>query len=395
MTTRKRFSQAKGLPSRGCAPAVDLGSDDGVSRLSISGCWTVREAARLEQTLSRLSLPSAGDGTKRCEIDLSSLEHLDTAGAWLLNKTADVWGRMGVTPQFVGVTEPHAILLDEVREHRVQVVAPSISAPPPSNIIADLGRGATHVGAFTYALVGLLGAVTTTILNTLFRPWRFRGTAFLHHLEHAGLRAIPIISLICVLIGAVVMQQGALQLAYYGAESYAVQLVSVLSLREVGVLLTSIMVAGRSGAAFTAEIGSMKMREEIDAMRTLGVNPLETLVVPRVLALLVALPLLTFVADIMCLVGGGIIAVTMLAMDPFDYILRLHDATEVRHFLVGMLKTPLAALSIALIGCLEGMKVRGSAESLGHHVTSAVVKSIFVVIILDAVFALFLSAMGI
>ena len=191
------------------------------------------------------------------------------------------------------------------------------------------------------------------------------------------------------------MQQGAVQLGYYGAEPYAVNLVGILSLREVGVLLTAIMVAGRSGSAFTAEIGSMKMREEIDAMRTLGINPLETLVVPRVLALAVALPLLTFVADIMCLLGGGIVAVLMLDMDPLDYILRMHDAIVPRHFFVGMIKTPFAALSIALIGCLEGLKVRGSAESLGFHVTSAVVKSIFVVIILDAVFALFLSTIGI
>lgn len=395
MTARKRFTPERGLPSRGRAPDAALASLDGGVRLVVSGCWTVREVTRIERILNHLRLPTASNNATRAEIDLADLEYLDTAGAWLLNKTADLWAAIGLAPQFVGVTEKHAILIDEVRSHAPALVSGQTPERKPDSIISDLGRTAAQISQFVYALIGFLGAVSATLISTMARPWRFRRTAFVYHLEHAGLRAIPIVSLICLLIGAVIMQQGAVQLQYYGAEELALQLVAILSLREVGVLLTAIMVAGRSGSAFTAEIGSMKMREEIDAMRTLGINPLETLVVPRVLALVVALPLLTFVADIMCLVGGGIVAVIMLGMEPFDYITRMHDAIVPRYFFVGMIKTPFAALCIALIGCLEGLKVHGSAESLGRHVTSAVVKTIFIVIILDAVFALFLSAIGI
>jgi phospholipid/cholesterol/gamma-HCH transport system permease protein len=197
------------------------------------------------------------------------------------------------------------------------------------------------------------------------------------------------------LIGAVVMQQGVVQLKPFGAEPFAVNMVAILALREVGILLTAIMVAGRSGSAFTAEIGSMKMREEIDAMRTLGIDPMDTLVLPRVLALVVALPLLTFLGDITGLIGGGVMAIAVLGLDVPTYIDKLHDAIDFQHFMAGMIKAPFAAVIIGLVGCLEGLKVEGSAESLGTHVTSAVVKAIFLVIILDAVFAMFLSGIGV
>jgi phospholipid/cholesterol/gamma-HCH transport system permease protein len=171
-------------------------------------------------------------------------------------------------------------------------------------------------------------------------------------------------------------------------------MVAILALREVGILLTAIMVAGRSGSAFTAEIGSMKMREEVDAMRTLGIDPMDTLVLPRVLALIVALPLLTFIGDLTGLIGGGVMAMAVLGLDASTYIDKLREAADMQDFLVGMIKAPFAALIIGLVGCLEGLEVQGSAESLGKHVTSAVVKSIFLVIILDAVFAMFLSGIG-
>jgi phospholipid/cholesterol/gamma-HCH transport system permease protein len=226
------------------------------------------------------------------------------------------------------------------------------------------------------------------------QPWRFRVTSFVHHLDHAGLRAVPIVALICFLIGAVVMQQGVVQLKAFGAELFAVNMVAILALREVGILLTAIMVAGRSGSAFTAEMGSMKMREEVDAMRTLGIDPMDTLVLPRVLALIVALPLLTFIGDLTGLIGGGVMAMAVLGLDASTYIDKLREAADMQDFLAGMIKAPFAALIIGLVGCLEGLEVKGSAESLGKHVTSAVVKSIFLVIILDAVFAMFLSGIG-
>ena len=227
------------------------------------------------------------------------------------------------------------------------------------------------------------------------QPWRFRTTSFIHHLDHAGFRAVPIIALICFLIGAVVMQQGVVQLKPFGAEPFAVNMVAILALREVGILLTAIMVAGRSGSAFTAEIGSMKMREEIDAMRTLGIDPMDTLVLPRILALVVALPLLTFLGDLMGLAGGGLMAFAVLGLDASNYLDKLRDVVDFQHFMAGMIKAPFAAVIIGLVGCLEGLKVEGSAESLGTHVTSAVVKAIFLVIIFDAVFAMFLSGIGV
>jgi phospholipid/cholesterol/gamma-HCH transport system permease protein len=226
------------------------------------------------------------------------------------------------------------------------------------------------------------------------RPWRFRWVSFIHHVEHTGLRAVPIISLICLLIGAVVTQQGILQLQQFGAEPMAVDMVGILALREVGILLTAIVVAGRSASAFTAEIGTMKTREEIDAMRTLGIDPIEVLVLPRIAALVITLPILAFIGDLMCLLGGAIMAFVYLDIGMSAFLERVHDAINVRHFMVGLVKAPLAAIIIGLIGCLEGLSVEGSAESLGMHVTISVVKAIFVVIVFDAMFAMFLSASG-
>ena len=255
-------------------------------------------------------------------------------------------------------------------------------------------KALTGVWSDAIQLTSFLGEVTAGFARMVMQPWRFRPKSFVHHLDHAGLRAVPIIALICFLIGAVVMQQGVVQLKPFGAEPFAVNMVAILALREVGILLTAIMVAGRSGSAFTAEIGSMKMREEIDAMRTLGIDPMDTLVLPRVLALIVALPLLTFIGDITGLMGGGVMAIAVLGLDVSTYIDKLHETVDMQHFMAGMIKAPFAALIIGLVGCLEGMSVAGSAESLGKHVTSAVVKAIFLVIILDAVFAMFLSAIG-
>ncbi|MEO0619360.1 MAG: ABC transporter permease [Pseudomonadota bacterium] len=374
------------------AQAVLL-TDDGAMRLRAQGCWTIDRAGELDRLLERLLVASQGVARAQVVVDCGRLEHLDTAGAWLLRRAALELARGRGAPRFIALQDRHALLLETVD------VPPSDAAGHArtrrSSIITDIGAATVRAAAFGYALIGFLGMMVVTIARVALTPRLWRPNAFVHHIEHVGLRAVPIIVLICVLIGAVVMQQGAAQLAGYGAQVYAVDLVAILSLREIGVLLTAIMVAGRSASAFTAEIGAMRMREEIDALRTLSIDPMVVLVVPRVLALLVMLPLLTFVANVACLAGGGVIAALALGMEPFDYLLRLQDALELRHLVVGMIKTPFIAVSIALIGCLEGMRVTGSADSLGRHVTSAVVKAIFVVIVLDAVFALFLSAIGV
>jgi phospholipid/cholesterol/gamma-HCH transport system permease protein len=295
---------------------------------------------------------------------------------------------------YAGATEGFRILIEEVHR-RGSAVRPEIEKQNPIEQFVDSStKVVTGVWSDAVQLTAFLGEVSAGFLRLLRQPWRFRTTSFFHHLDHAGLRAVPIIALICFLIGAVVMQQGVAQLRPFGAEPFAVNMVAILTLREIGVLLTAIMVAGRSGSAFTAEIGSMKMREEIDAMRTLGIDPMDTLVLPRVLALIVALPMLTFLGDIMGLAGGGLMAFGVLGLDMSTYLDKLHEAVTMEHFMAGMVKAPFAAIIIGLVGCLEGLRVEGSAESLGTHVTSAVVKAIFLVIILDAVFAMFLSGIG-
>ncbi len=382
------------LPTRGRAPGFRVELRGVVLSLIATGSWTVREAATLDRELNSLILPIPPSSEFTGEVDVSHVEQLDTAGAWLLHRTVQAWSAHGIGTQFVGARENHSILLDEV-VRRAGAMQP---APGKSNalvrLLADAGRTFSELGRDAVLLTNFLGSLTTVLGRVIVRPWRFRGVSFVHHVESTGLRAVAIVSLTCLLVGAVLMQQGALQLRDFGAEALSINMLGVLVLREMGVLLTAIMVAGRSGSAFTAEIGAMKMREEIDAMRTLGIDPMETLVVPRVLALVITLPLLTFLGDMMCFLGGGLVAVFYLGLEPAAFLERLHDAVSLRHFAVGMIKAPFAAIVIAMVGCLEGMKVKGSAESLGIHVTSAVVKSIFLVIVLDAIFAMFLPGLG-
>ncbi len=361
-------------------------------RLKAWGLWTIREAALIERQMAALKLPK---GTSIAGIfDLSDVERMDTAGAWILKRATDRWRDAGMQVAIEGESDTVRVLLDEVSARKEATHIPDTRPSPFIRFLREMLDVIGGIGRDVVMLIAFLGALATTFARVLLQPWRFRWVPFVHHLEHVGLRAVPIIVLICSLIGAVVLQQGAVQLQKFGAEALSLNMLGILSLREVGVLLTAIMVAGRSGSAFTAEIGSMKMREEIDAMRTLGIDPMETLVLPRILALVLILPLLTFIGDVACLAGGAVMAKFYLGLDMVTYFDRLQDAVAVRHFWAGMLKAPFIALAIGIVGCLEGMKVAGSAESLGRHVTSAVVKSIFLVIILDAIFAIFFSIIG-
>ncbi|MEZ0280292.1 MlaE family ABC transporter permease [Methyloceanibacter sp.] len=364
-------------------------------RLIASGAWTVAEATKLDAALKRLRVPIPPTPDFTGEMDIAGIAEIDTAGAWLLQRTAASWQAGGLRTHYAGATEGFRILIEEVQT-RGNVERPKIKKTGAGQqLVEDVTKALTGVWSDAIQLTSFLGEVTAGFARMVVQPWRFRPKSFVHHLDHAGLRAVPIIALICFLIGAVVMQQGVMQLKPFGAEPFAVNMVAILALREVGILLTAIMVAGRSGSAFTAEIGSMKMREEIDAMRTLGIDPMDTLVLPRILALVVALPLLTFIGDLMGLAGGGLMAFAVLGLDASNYIDKLRDVVDFQHFMAGMIKAPFAAVIIGLVGCLEGLKVEGSAESLGTHVTSAVVKAIFLVIILDAVFAMFLSGIGV
>jgi phospholipid/cholesterol/gamma-HCH transport system permease protein len=363
-------------------------------RLRAHGKWTIREIARLQGEIERVIMPSTLFAELSGEIDLSGVGRLDIAGAWLVVSTRKDWSARGLETSVVAASMEHDILIREVTNSDAAGQPRESVKSPFRHFLEDIVRGVEGLGRDAAMIIGFLGAVAASFLNVLLHPRRMRWTALVHQLEHVGFRAIGIISLICFLIGAVILQQGVVQLRYYGAEPLAVNMLGVLTLREVGVLLTAIMVAGRSGSAFTAEIGSMKMREEIDAMRTIGIDPLEVLVLPRILALMLVTPLLVFIGNLMCFAGGGMMASVYLGLDWPAYIDNLHGAMEMRHFLAGMLKAPFAALIIGLVGCLEGFKVEGNAESLGFHVTVAVVKAIFLVIIFDAVFAMFLAAIG-
>jgi phospholipid/cholesterol/gamma-HCH transport system permease protein len=383
------------LPTQARAPGFRVELRGTTFRLIATGAWTVAEAAKLDSALKRLRVPIPPTSDFTGEMDIAGIAEIDTAGALLLQRTVTTWEKSGLRTRYAGATEGFRVLIEEV-QRRSRAERPKLEKPNAlKQFTADMVNTLTGVAGDAVQLTAFLGEVTAAFLRLFREPWRFRTTSFVHHLDHVGFRAVPIIALICFLIGAVVMQQGVVQLKPFGAEPFAVNMVAILALREVGILLTAIMVAGRSGSAFTAEIGSMKMREEIDAMRTLGIDPMDTLVLPRVLALVLALPLLTFLGDMMGLAGGGLMAFAVLGLDTSNYLDKLREAIDFQDFAAGMIKAPFAAAIIGLVGCLEGMKVEGSAESLGKHVTSAVVKAIFLVIILDAVFAMFLSGIGV
>jgi phospholipid/cholesterol/gamma-HCH transport system permease protein len=384
--------QEKDQPTQQSAQAVL--KDGARPRLVLSGSWSVGRLVRIEAHLAK-AMPERARVTRTpLDLDMAGLSDLDTAGAWRILRLMDELRALGYDVAVAGALEKHRIFLSEINARKA---GPVPEQPRPSSVLLALK---SLVGFITELvrdvadLTSLLGATTLGIGRAILQPWRFRWVPLVHHLEHVGLRAIPIITLICFFIGAVLMQQSIVQLRQFGAETFSINMLGILTLREVGVLLVSIMVAGRSASAFTAEIGTMKMREEVDAMRTMGIDPLQTLVIPRVLALLIALPMLTLWGNMMCLAGGAMMAWVYLGYDTSVFLQQLNDAISMRHFVVGMVKAPFAALIIGLVGCLEGLRVRGSAESLGFQVTRAVVKAIFLVIMLDALFAIFLSAAG-
>jgi phospholipid/cholesterol/gamma-HCH transport system permease protein len=261
-------------------------------------------------------------------------------------------------------------------------------------MLDQIGRTVVGIGSTIIGLVDMLGAVLAAAGHVLIRPRSFRLTSTIHHLEQVCWRAVPIVVLITFLIGCIISQQGIFHFRRFGADIFVVDMLGVLVLREIGVLLVAIMVAGRSGSAYTAELGSMKMREEIDALRTMGFDPIEVLVLPRMLALVLALPILAFLGAMAALYGGGLVAWLYGGVDPEAFLQRLRDAISIDHFIVGMVKAPVMAAVIGIVACVEGLAVQGSAESLGQHTTASVVKGIFFVIVMDGVFAIFFASIG-
>lgn len=357
-----------------------------------SGSWTVANATTLER-LAEAVTPQL-NGSDFVKVDMAEVRELDTLGAWMLEKISRRATAAGHRMEVTGVADNYAGLIEEVRQVNRQNPAPAPAPNPVVTKIDEIGRSAAGATEDLAVFLQMLGALFVAIFGVLRRPKSLRLTSLVYQLYKVGWQAIPIIVLITFLIGAIIAQQGIFHFRKFGADSYVVDMVGILVLRELGVLIVAIMVAGRSGSAYTAELGSMKMREEVDALSTMGLDPVEVLILPRVIALVCALPILAFIGSMAALYGGGLVAWFYGGMGPAIFIARLHDAVSVTHFEVGIIKAPFMALVIGLVACSEGLRVKGSAESLGRQTTTSVVKSIFLVIVLDGLFAVFFASIG-
>jgi phospholipid/cholesterol/gamma-HCH transport system permease protein len=360
--------------------------------LAAGGDWTADNAARLERLVNAATPKRAT--VRDVEIDMSGIASLDTYGAWLLERILREASDNGAHARVLRLPDRFRTLVETV--HSTAGIAGP--ARDTSNLIvfalSTVGRNMVEVARSLNQIAFMLGAVTMAWLRASFRPTTFRWTSMVNQVDLVGWRAVPIILLITFLIGAILAQQGIFHFKKFGADIYVVDMVGILVLREVGVLIVCVMVAGRSGSAYTAELGSMKMREEIDALQTMGLDPISILILPRIVALVIAVPMLTFIGSMAALYGGGLVAWLYGGIPPEVFLQRLREAISTDHFLVGLLKAPFMALIIGIVSCVEGLQVQGSSESLGLQTTSAVVKSIFLVIVLDGVFAIFFAAIN-
>ncbi len=360
--------------------------------LAGAGAWTADHAGALEALVESVGCQRAS--VRAVAIDMAQVERLDTFGAWLLERMVRFWTDGGADARIQGLPEHYRGLIEEVHQANRASAEKRRAAPAFIEILGSIGRTMVEVGQDLLRFVQMLGELAATILRIFVHPRVLRLTSVVHHLDRVGWQAVPIILLITFLIGAIIAQQGIFHFRKFGADVYVVDMVGILVLREVGVLIVTVMVAGRSGSAYTAELGSMRMREEVDALRTMGFDPTEVLILPRVIALVIALPILTFLGSMAALYGGGLVCWLYGGISPDIFLARLKEAISIDHFQVGMIKAPFMALVIGIVACVEGLQVKGSAESLGLQTTSSVVKSIFLVIVLDGAFAMFFASIG-
>jgi phospholipid/cholesterol/gamma-HCH transport system permease protein len=367
-----------------------IASGNGLA-LCAGGSWTAGFASQLEEIVADAERLTGS--RSNISIDVSKVSRLDTFGAWLIERLRRSLTHGEMEAKIAGLSADYSSLVDEVR--RVKAIpAAEVPTVTIAGMLDQIGRTMFGIGGTVVGLIDMLGAVLTASARMLRHPGSFRLTSTVHHLEQVGWHAVPIVILITFLIGCIISQQGIFHFRKFGADIFVVDMLGVLVLREIGVLLVAIMVAGRSGSAYTAELGSMKMREEIDALRTMGFDPIEVLILPRMLALIIALPILAFLGAMAALYGGGLVAWLYGGVDPEAFLLRLRDAISINHFIVGIVKAPVMAAVIGIVACVEGLAVQGSAESLGQHTTSSVVKGIFFVIVMDGVFAIFFASIG-
>ena len=344
-----------------------------------------------------LSLARLGDLPERLDrvdgqvaaVDLSGVDRIDTVGAWVVHRFAV---RHDATVQ--GLDEDNQRLFDQVVSAEQPVVMPEKRLNGFARLASEVGLATVTTGRTLIGLLGFLGATTLAFGAVIRHPSRFRFDATVQRFEVVGVSALFIVGVMSFLVGMVIAQQGSVQLAQFGAQVFTINLVGRLTLREMGVLMTAIMVAGRSGSAFAAQLGTMKLTEEIDAMRTIGVSPMEALVVPRTLAAILMMPLLGFYASMIALIGGGLLTWTTLGIPPVTFIQRIREVVPITDLYIGLIKAPVFGAIIAIAGCFQGMQVEGDAEQVGSRTTAAVVQGIFLVIVLDAFFAVFFTWIG-
>ena len=366
----------------GTAHYEEVEAAEGGRVLCLSGPYLVSTIGPIDQDLGKLDGPFD-------RIDIAGVEEIDTVGAWSVGKLAQ-----DHDAEVTGASDRARRLMAAVQ---VQPDEAAVREPRP-NVVERIGQstvsGLAHTGEGSKAVVGFLGATMIGLFSSLWHWRRFRGLALVRQMELVGVAALPIIGLMSFLIGIVIAQQGAVQLAQFGAETLTVNLVGRITLRELGVLMTAIMVAGRSGSAFAAQIGTMKLTEEVDAMRTIGISPIEALVVPRVLAVIIMMPLLGFYACAVAIIGGAVVADLTLGIPFLSFLARVQEVVPIYDLWVGLIKAPLFGLIIGLTGCYQGMQVAGNSEDVGKRTTKAVVQAIFAVIVLDAFFAVFFTEVG-
>ncbi len=373
----------------GIASFEETAASGEARRLALRGRLTIAHIAEVAGPLR--AVPPAG---KTLVIDLAAAEHIDTAGAWLVHRVRQDWEAAGSTVSIENASPDAQRLLDHVAAND----QPMATRPPRGNVLIDrlarIGKAMESAARNVVLFLSFLGQTLIVLAETVIGRRRLRWHAVVHQCEAIGVNALGIVGLLLFLVGIVIAQQGAIQLRQFGAEVFVVNLIGRSTARELGILLTAIMVAGRSSSAFAAQIGSMKLNQEIDAMRIIGLSPIELLVIPRILAMALMLTLLSLFGSFMALVGGGVLVWVSLDIPPISYVQRLQEVILMSDFVIGLVKAPVFGIVIAMMGCFQGMQVSGNAESVGKRTTQAVVESIFLVIVLDAFFAVFFSALG-